>query len=66
MLIKQPAVIGGSGSSYLYGHFDTQFKPGMSKEEAVNFVTTCKFILSKYSEAMELLNDLRGQSLCLC
>ncbi|KAM7535777.1 hypothetical protein Aperf_G00000098289 [Anoplocephala perfoliata] len=41
MLIRQPAVIGGSGSTYLYGHFDVQFKPGMAKEEAVQFVSTC-------------------------
>ncbi|VDD74115.1 unnamed protein product [Mesocestoides corti] len=39
MLIKQPAVIGGSGSTYLYGQFDTHFKPGMNKEEAVEFVS---------------------------
>ncbi|VDK48376.1 unnamed protein product [Taenia asiatica] len=41
MLIRQPAVIGGSGSSYLYGHFDAQFKPNMTKDEAVEFVSTC-------------------------
>lgn len=42
MLIRQPAVIGGSGSSYLYGHFDLNYKANMTKDEAVQFVSTCK------------------------
>ncbi|CDI98453.1 proteasome subunit beta type 6 [Echinococcus multilocularis] len=41
MLIKQQAVIGGSGSTYLYGFFDAQFRPNMTKEEAVELVSTC-------------------------
>ncbi|BHF72544.1 Proteasome subunit beta type-6 [Sparganum proliferum] len=41
MLIKQPAVIGGSGSTYLYGHFDSELKPNMTKEEALTFVSKC-------------------------
>ncbi|VDN96551.1 unnamed protein product [Rodentolepis nana] len=41
MLIRQPAVIGGSGSTFLYGHFDINFKPNMTKEQAVQFVSTC-------------------------
>uniref|UniRef100_A0A0X3PQH2 proteasome endopeptidase complex n=1 Tax=Schistocephalus solidus TaxID=70667 RepID=A0A0X3PQH2_SCHSO len=41
MLIKQPAVIGGSGSTYLYGHFDSELKPNMTKQEALAFVSKC-------------------------
>ncbi|VDN10665.1 unnamed protein product [Dibothriocephalus latus] len=41
MLIKQPAVIGGSGSTYLYGHFDSELKPNMTKQEALEFVSKC-------------------------
>nr|VZI24794.1 unnamed protein product [Spirometra erinaceieuropaei] len=41
MLIKQPAVIGGSGSTYLYGHFDSELKPNMTKQEAIAFVSKC-------------------------
>ncbi|KAB0805245.1 hypothetical protein PPYR_02215 [Photinus pyralis] len=38
MCVRQPVSIGGSGSSYVYGYVDANFKPGMSKEECVNFV----------------------------
>jgi len=38
MCVRQPLAIGGSGSSYLYGHCDDTFKKGMSKEECVKFV----------------------------
>ncbi|VDM32702.1 unnamed protein product [Hydatigera taeniaeformis] len=41
MLIRQPAVLGGSGSSYLYGYFDARFTPNLTKEEAAEFVSTC-------------------------
>ncbi|KER22109.1 hypothetical protein T265_09727 [Opisthorchis viverrini] len=40
MLLKQPAVIGGSGSTYIYGYFDREFRKDMTKEECVNFVST--------------------------
>ncbi|XP_066915582.1 proteasome subunit beta type-6-like [Clytia hemisphaerica] len=38
MLVRQPFTIGGSGSTYLYGHCDYNFKKGMSKEDCVKFV----------------------------
>lgn len=38
MLVRQPLAIGGSGSSYVYGYTDANFKLGMTKEEAVDFV----------------------------
>lgn len=39
MLIRQPCAIGGSGSSYIYGFVDANFKPNMSKDDCVTFVT---------------------------
>lgn len=39
MLIRQPFSIGGSGSTYIYGYVDSTFKPGMSREECVQFAT---------------------------
>ncbi|KAJ1560381.1 Proteasome subunit beta type-1 [Nowakowskiella sp. JEL0078] len=36
-LHKQPFAIGGSGSTYIYGYCDANFKDGMSKDEAVSF-----------------------------
>ncbi|XP_046579721.1 proteasome subunit beta type-6-like [Haliotis rubra] len=38
MLVRQPFAIGGSGSTYLYGYVDSQFKVGLSKEECLQFV----------------------------
>ena len=38
MLSRQPASIGGSGSTYLYGFLDSQYKEGMTKEECMNLV----------------------------
>jgi 20S proteasome subunit beta 1 len=37
-LMKLPFAIGGSGSSYIYGHVDSEYKPGMSREECQQFV----------------------------
>eukprot|EP01119_Soliformovum_irregulare_P003151 TRINITY_DN13471_c0_g1_i1.p1 TRINITY_DN13471_c0_g1~~TRINITY_DN13471_c0_g1_i1.p1 ORF type:complete len:218 (-),score=33.83 TRINITY_DN13471_c0_g1_i1:38-691(-) len=38
-LVKSPWTIGGSGSSYIYGFCDTNFRDGMTKQEAMDFVT---------------------------
>ena len=43
MLIRQPIAIGGSGSTYVYGYVDANYKPGMSQEDCVNVVTNGKF-----------------------
>ena len=37
-IVRQPASIGGSGSTYLYGFMDANYRPGMSKEECVELV----------------------------
>ena len=39
MIVRQPVAIGGSGSSYIYGFVDSQFKENMTKEECADFVT---------------------------
>jgi 20S proteasome subunit beta 1 len=36
--MRQPFAIGGSGSTYIYGWCDAEFKEGMNKEEALAFV----------------------------
>ncbi|XP_018579979.1 proteasome subunit beta type-6 [Anoplophora glabripennis] len=38
MCVRQPVSIGGSGSSYVYGYVDANYKPNMSKEECAKFV----------------------------
>lgn len=40
LMLRQKAVIGGSGSTYIYGYFDREFRPNMTKEECVRFVST--------------------------
>jgi len=37
-LMKMPFAIGGSGSTYIYGHVDSEYKPNMTKEECEAFV----------------------------
>ena len=37
-LIKQPYTIAGSGSAYIYGYCDSNYRPGMTKEECLQFV----------------------------
>lgn len=39
MCVRQPVSIGGSGSSYVYGYVDANYKPKMEKEDCVSFVT---------------------------
>ena len=36
----------GSGSTYIYGHCDATFKPGMTKEECFTFVSNGWFIVN--------------------
>mmetsp|Transcript_49524 Transcript_49524/g.112423 ORF Transcript_49524/g.112423 Transcript_49524/m.112423 type:complete len:214 (+) Transcript_49524:77-718(+) len=37
-LMKMPFAIGGSGSTYIYGHVDSEYKPNMTKDECKQFV----------------------------
>ncbi|XP_033222135.1 proteasome subunit beta type-6 [Belonocnema kinseyi] len=38
MCVRQPISIGGSGSTYVYGYVDANYKPNMSREETVELV----------------------------
>ena len=40
-LVRQQASIGGSGSSYLYGFLDANYKEDMEKEHCVELVKQC-------------------------
>ncbi|XP_029943721.1 proteasome subunit beta type-6 [Salarias fasciatus] len=35
MLVRQPVSVGGSGSSYIYGFMDSNYKPGLSKDQCL-------------------------------
>eukprot|EP00128_Syssomonas_multiformis_P011064 Colp12_sorted_trinity150504_noHs@17573 len=39
MCLRQPFAIGGSGSTYIYGHCDAQFKENMTQAECEKFVS---------------------------
>ena len=36
-LHKRSFAIGGSGSSYIYGYCDSQYKENMTRQDAINF-----------------------------
>ncbi|KAK7899328.1 hypothetical protein WMY93_020181 [Mugilogobius chulae] len=38
LLSRQPFAVGGSGSSYVYGFVDAEYRRGMTKEECEKFV----------------------------
>ena len=42
MIVRQAIAIGGSGSTYIYGFVDAEFKEGMSRDDCVEFVKKCK------------------------
>lgn len=35
MMVRQPVSVGGSGSSYIYGFMDSNYKPGMTQEQCM-------------------------------
>ncbi|KAE8279532.1 Proteasome subunit beta type-6 [Larimichthys crocea] len=35
MMVRQPVSVGGSGSSYIYGFMDSNYKPGLTREQCV-------------------------------
>lgn len=41
MCLRRPFTIGGSGSTYLYGHCDATFRVNMSLDECIEFVKNC-------------------------
>ena len=42
ILVLSVLFCSGSGSTYIYGYCDSQFKRGMSREECIQFVKNCK------------------------
>jgi 20S proteasome subunit beta 1 len=44
-LHRQPFAIGGSGSTYIYGFCDAAYRPGMSREECIEFTKQGELLL---------------------
>ncbi|KAM6960465.1 proteasome subunit beta type-6 [Tautogolabrus adspersus] len=40
MLVRQPVSVGGSGSTYIYGFMDSNYKTGMSKEQCLELTAS--------------------------
>ncbi|XP_077566774.1 proteasome subunit beta type-6 [Stigmatopora nigra] len=40
MLARQPVSVGGSGSTYIYGFMDSNYKAGMSREQCLELTAT--------------------------
>lgn len=57
MCVRQPISIGGSGSTYVYGYMDSQYKPNMSKNECVKLVENSKYltIFDRYNIIIQYL-----------
>ena len=58
-MVKQDFAIGGSGSTYVYGYCDANFKTGMSRSECQEFVRngTCQPLLSIPISLMYAMNS---------
>lgn len=44
MLVRQKVASGGSGSTYIYGYLDTNYKPDFTAEECVDFIRRGEFL----------------------
>ena len=51
MCVRQPISIGGSGSTYVYGYVDANYKPNMTREQCVELVQNSKFfpLINRFS-----------------
>lgn len=54
MCVRQPISIGGSGSTYVYGYMDAQYKPNMSRDECVKLVENSKYLTAFHQYNMSI------------
>ncbi|MEQ2192023.1 hypothetical protein XENOCAPTIV_005942 [Xenoophorus captivus] len=40
MLVRQPVAVGGSGSTYVYGFMDSNYKPGLNKDQCLELAAS--------------------------
>ncbi|XP_008304275.1 proteasome subunit beta type-6-like, partial [Stegastes partitus] len=45
MLVRQPVSVGGSGSTYIYGFMDSNYKPGLNKEQCLELTAAGRLLL---------------------
>lgn len=56
MCVRQPISIGGSGSTYVYGYVDAQYKPNISKNECLKLVENSEYPKDCYKEKFSSLH----------
>lgn len=62
MCVRQPYAIGGSGSTYIYGFCDANFKPNMQRDDCLNFVKQGMCIIYMYiTYSRDIGHDKRRQ-----
>ena len=58
-LFRQPVSIGGSGSTWIYGLVDQQYKKGMNKQECIEWVIFK--VLWRHCYSLKYFNDIINQ-----
>ncbi len=53
LLTRQPFAIGGSGSFYINGFVDAEYRKNMAKRECQEFVVNGKFVSAIYKHIFE-------------
>ena len=56
----------GSGSTYIYGYCDANFKKGMDKEKCIDFVKNCKFMLNNTANYYSVCTCAKGYAFVVC
>lgn len=51
MIVRQPVAIGGSGSTYVWGHIDAAYRPNMTKQETIDFVKNSEYCVLRLDSA---------------
>lgn len=63
LLARLPFAVGGSGSSYVYGFVDAEYRRGMSRQEAQQLVLNSGFVVTHARERARLAALLTGVTL---
>lgn len=64
--MRQPVSIGGSGSSYIYGFMDSNYKPGLSKDQCLELAAAGKHCCRIGRELRPVQSRLTALHLSVC
>lgn len=64
LLSRQPFAIGGSGSFYINGFVDAEYRKNMTKRECQEFVVNGKFVSAIYNCIHEKCDNLKQEKIC--